>query len=70
MPKIPGIHHRNVVRALKKVGFEIVRESKHIILSDGQRIVTVPRANPVNAYTLGGIVRDAGLTVEEFKSLL
>jgi len=26
--------------------------------------------NPVNAYTMGGIVRDAGLTVEEFRSLL
>jgi len=27
-------------------------------------------ANPVNAYTMGGIVRDAGLTIEGFKKLL
>jgi hypothetical protein len=39
-------------------------------MSDGQRILTIPRANPVNAYTMGGIVRDAGLTVEEFRALL
>jgi hypothetical protein len=28
------------------------------------------RHNPVNAFTLGGIVRDAGLTDEEFRALL
>ena len=39
-------------------------------MSDGTRIVTIPRANPVDAYTMGGIVRDAGLTVEQFKALL
>jgi hypothetical protein len=31
---------------------------------------TIPRNNPVNAFTMGGIVKDAGLTVEEFKKLL
>jgi hypothetical protein len=39
-------------------------------MSDGSRFVTIPRNNPVHAVTLGGIVRDAGLTVEEFKKLL
>jgi predicted RNA binding protein YcfA (HicA-like mRNA interferase family) len=70
MPKIPGINHRDAVRALEKAGFRVVRESKHIIMSDGTRILTIPRANPVNAFTMGGIVRDAGLTVEAFRKLL
>ncbi|MBK1707382.1 type II toxin-antitoxin system HicA family toxin [Halochromatium glycolicum] len=70
MPKIPGIKHRDAVRALQKAGFRIVREGKHIIMSDGTRILTIPRGNPVNAFTLGGIVRDAGLSVAEFKELL
>jgi hypothetical protein len=35
-------------------------------MSDGERILTMPRHNPVNAFTMGGIVRDAGLTAEEF----
>lgn len=39
-------------------------------MTDGTRILTIPRHNPVNAYTMGGIVRDAGLTVERFKALL
>ena len=40
------------------------------MMSDGVRVLTIPRANPINAYTMGGIVRSAGLTVEEFKELL
>ena len=39
-------------------------------MSNGIRILTIPRHNPVNAFTMGGIVRDAGLTTEEFKKLL
>ena len=70
MPKLPGIPHLQAVRALQKAGFRIVREGKHIVMSDGQRILTIPRANPVNAFTMGGIVRDAGLSIEDFRKLL
>lgn len=70
MPSIPGVSHQRAVRALRKVGFEIVREGKHIVMSDRRRILTIPRANPVNAFTMGGIARDAGLTVDEFRELL
>ena len=70
MPKIPGVNHLDAVRALEKAGFRIIRQGKHIVMSDGVRIVTVPRHNPVNAFTMGGIVRDAGLTIEVFKKLL
>ena len=48
----------------------IVREGKHTVMSDGERILTIPRHNPVNAFTMGGIVRDAGLSAEEFRRLL
>ena len=34
------------------------------------RIIAIPRHNPVNAFTMGGIVRDAGLTDEKFRALL
>lgn len=70
MPRIPGINHLDAVRALEKAGFRVVRQSKHIVMSDGTRILTIPRHDPVNAFTLGGIVRDAGLTPEEFRSFL
>jgi predicted RNA binding protein YcfA (HicA-like mRNA interferase family) len=70
MPKIPGINHLHAVRALEKAGFRIVRQGKHVVMSDGVRFLTIPRHNPINAFTLGGIVRDAGLTIEAFRELL
>ena len=70
MPRIPGVNHQRAVAALKKAGFRVAREGKHITLTDGRRIVTIPRANPINAFTMGGIARDAGLSVDEFKKLL
>jgi predicted RNA binding protein YcfA (HicA-like mRNA interferase family) len=70
MPKIPGVNHLAAVKALEAAGFKVVRQGKHIVMSNGVRIVTIPRHNPVNAITMGGIARDAGLTVEEFKELL
>ncbi len=70
MPKIPGINHLHAIRALEKAGFKIVRQSKHIIMSDGLRFIIVPRANPINAFTMGGIAKDAGLTPDEFRRLL
>lgn len=70
MPKISGINHQDAVRTLQKAGFRIVRQGKHIVMTDGVRIVTIPRHNPVNAFTMGGIVRDAGLTEDQFRELL
>jgi len=68
--RLPGVPHLQAVHALQRAGFRVVRQGKHIVMSDGSRILTIPRANPVNAFTMGGIVRDAGLTIEAFKKLL
>jgi predicted RNA binding protein YcfA (HicA-like mRNA interferase family) len=70
LPKIPGVPHQKAIRALEKAGFRVLRQGKHVVMTDGTRILTIPRANPINAHTMGGIVRDAGLTVEEFRKLL
>ena len=70
MPKLPGINHLKAIKAFEKTGFQVIRQGKHITMTNGERIIVIPRANPVNAYTMGGIVSDAGLTIEEFKKLL
>jgi len=70
MAGMPGVNHLDAVRALRKAGFEIVRQGKHIVMSDGTRQVVLPRHNPIKGITLGGIIKDAGLTVEEFRKLL
>ncbi|HEX4285677.1 MAG TPA: type II toxin-antitoxin system HicA family toxin [Terracidiphilus sp.] len=70
MPKLSGIPHLQAVRALERAGFRILRQSGHIVMTDGQRILTIPRHNPINAFTMGGIIRDAGLTIDQFRDLL
>ena len=39
-------------------------------MSKGAVKVVISRNNPVDAYTVAAIVRDAGLTIEQFKDLL
>jgi predicted RNA binding protein YcfA (HicA-like mRNA interferase family) len=68
--KLAGVPHLQAVKALEKAGFRIVRQGKHVVMSDGNRIVSVPRSNPVNAFTMGGIIRDAGLSIDQFRKLL
>ena len=69
MPKLSGINHQRAVKAFQKAGLEIIRQGKHISMTDGEKILVIP-TNPFNAYTMGGIIRDAGLTIEEFKQFL
>jgi predicted RNA binding protein YcfA (HicA-like mRNA interferase family) len=70
MAGVPGVNHQNAVRALQKAGFQIVRQGKHVVMSNGARQVTIARHNPIKAFTMGGIIRDAGHTVDEFRQLL
>ncbi len=70
MPKLSGVNHQRAIRAFQKAGFWIAREGKHITMTNGERIITIPKANLVDAFTMGGIVKDSGLTIEEFKKLL
>lgn len=70
MPSIPDINHQRAVKAFMKTGFWITRQGKHITMTNGERIITIPRKNPINAFTMAGIVKDAGLSIDEFKKLL
>ena len=70
MPRLPGVNHGDAIRALEKAGFQVRRQSKHVVMSDGTRIVTIPRATPINAFTMAAIVKGAGLTIDEFLKLL
>jgi predicted RNA binding protein YcfA (HicA-like mRNA interferase family) len=70
MPRIPGVNHLQAVRVLQKIGYLIIREGGHIVMSNGENRLTIPRHNPINAYTMGAIAQDAGLTPDEFRKLL
>ncbi len=70
MPQIPGVNQRAAITALEKAGFVVIRQSGHIIMSNGVRTLTIPRHNPINAYTMGNIAKQAGFTPDEFRKLL
>jgi predicted RNA binding protein YcfA (HicA-like mRNA interferase family) len=41
VPRIPGVNHQDAVRALQKAGFRVVRQGKHIVMTDSVRIITI-----------------------------
>ncbi len=74
MPKLPVISGTKCVKALSKAGFEVDHQTgSHIIMRQNEephRRVTVPRHSELAKGTLRAIIRDSGLTVEEFTGLL
>jgi len=66
------ISAKRAVAAFQKAGFWLAKTfgKKHIGMTNGARKIIIPRAARLNPYTLKGIIRDTGLTDEEFKKLL
>ena len=58
MPKLPGISQRDA------------RQSGHIVMTNGRNRLVIPRHNPINALTMGGLARAAGLSPDEFRRML
>jgi predicted RNA binding protein YcfA (HicA-like mRNA interferase family) len=71
--KVPIISARECVAALQRAGFtEIRKRGSHINMrrSNPYGKVVVPDHNPIKPGTLRNIIKQAGLTVEEFVELL
>jgi len=72
MTRLPVLSGREVVKALSKIGY-YVRDQKgsHVHLRHPTRQpLTIPAHDEIARGTLRAIIRDAGLTVEEFLDLL
>jgi len=73
MTKLPVLSGRECVRALEKAGFGVVRQKgSHLMLArdDPPAYVTVPNHKELDRGTLKSILRQAGLSVDEFIALL
>lgn len=75
MAKLPVLSGREVIKALKKIGFEPARQKgSHIVLvrmdSGSKQAVVVPNHKEIDPGTLLEIIRQAGLKREEFEKLL
>jgi predicted RNA binding protein YcfA (HicA-like mRNA interferase family) len=56
MTTLPQVSHERVVRALKRAGFYILREGKHISLTDDKHLVIIPRHHVIKPGTLKQIL--------------
>jgi len=70
--KLPrDVSGSDTVRALKRLGFETVRqEGSHIRMMRGERRVTVPNHKAIVPKTLQSVLRQAGVNLEEFIAAL
>jgi predicted RNA binding protein YcfA (HicA-like mRNA interferase family) len=66
--KLPrDVNGPEAVRALRRFGFEAVRQAgSHLIMRKEKRTVVVPQHKPIKPGTLKALIEQAGLTVEEF----
>jgi len=62
-----NISNERAVKIFKKFGFVVKREGKHTVMNKGDIIITIPRHKRLNPYTLKNIIKDAGITADEFK---
>ena len=74
MKKLPLISGREAVKAFRKIGYEIDHQTgSHIILRHREpphRRLSVPDHRELAKGTLRALIRQAGLTIEEFIELL
>jgi len=74
MPKLPVISGKELIKALNKIGYEMDHQTgSHIILRHKEtpfRRLTVPNHKVLAKGTLLAIIKQAGLTRDEFFKLL
>ncbi|MBC7869454.1 MAG: type II toxin-antitoxin system HicA family toxin [Chitinophagaceae bacterium] len=73
MSRLPQVSARECVNALQRGGFKQRRQTgSHIVMQrdDPYAVAVVPNHNPIGKGTLRSIIKQAGLTVDEFLALL
>ena len=74
MSTLPRISGREAVAAFRRLGYEVDRQKgSHIILRHSTppfRRLTVPDHREIAKGTLRALIREAGITVEEFVALV
>lgn len=67
MPKLPVVSGKECRRALGRLGFEEVRQrGSHVVMKRDEAGCVVPMHAEIKTGTLSGILKQAGVSVEEF----
>ena len=68
LPRVSGVE---TVRALECIGFVVLRQrGSHIILRRGSTGCVVPNHREIKVGTLGGVLKQAGVSTDEFLEAL
>ena len=70
-PSLPHVSGAETVRTLEKLGFSIARQKgSHVILRRGGAGCVVPLHRELKTGTLSGVLKQAGITADEFMQAL
>jgi predicted RNA binding protein YcfA (HicA-like mRNA interferase family) len=67
MPKLPVLSGAEVIKAMERLGFQQMRQrGSHVVMRRGGAGTVVPLHKEIKTGTLAGIIRQAGVTQDEF----
>ena len=71
MPKLPVVSGGETIKALERIGFKVARQSgSHVVLRKGSQGCVVPNHKELKIGTLAGILKQAGVSNDEFLDAL
>lgn len=71
MAKLPVLSGKEMIKALERDGFQLVRQrGSHVSLNKGEFRTVVPMHSDLSKGTLLGILKQCGLTKEKLIELL
>jgi predicted RNA binding protein YcfA (HicA-like mRNA interferase family) len=71
MPSLPLVSGAAAVRALEYLGFVVARQrGSHIVMRKGSQGCVVPNHKEIKIGTLGGVLKQAGVSIEDFVAAL
>jgi len=67
MPKLPVVSGAETIRALERIGFKVTRQrGSHVVLRKGSTGCVVPNHKELKKGTLAGILKQAGISNDDF----
>ena len=71
MSKLPVVSGAEAIRALERLGFMVIRQrGSHIVLRRGASGCVVPNHREIKPGTLAGVLKQAGISADEFLGAL
>jgi predicted RNA binding protein YcfA (HicA-like mRNA interferase family) len=71
MPKLPHISGAQAIKIFERLGFVVMRQNgSHIVLRKGSSGCVIPNHKEIKVGTLAGILRQAGVSADEFLRVL